>query len=137
MGIPGSVVKDWLSELPWKMQTVLLAGFRGCDGKNKEDPSKPLARMLRMVILKDADPTTSFMDADISEMAEHIKKFVGDLDHYPMHWLLHFTHACEIVGYFHPDKEIQLFFLNFYMTICIKGLHMGIESEQQLIERLS
>lgn len=28
-------------------------------------------------------------------------EFLASIDHYPNHWLLHFMHACEIVGYKH------------------------------------
>jgi hypothetical protein len=128
-----TVVEQWVSELSYKMQTVLLAGFRGCDGKNKEDVSKPLSRYLRSIILKNADITTKFMVDDI--MHNEIDAFIEDIDSYPMHWLLHFTHACEIVGYKHPEIEVRKKFNNIYNKICWQ-FHMNPETEPQLDFRL-
>ncbi len=45
-----SVVKYWITELSWKQQTVILSALRGCDGKSKEDISKPVTRFFRHLI---------------------------------------------------------------------------------------
>ncbi len=130
------VVQSWLSSLSWKMQTVLLSALRGCDGKHKEDASKPFTRKYRSVILHNAGgvQTESKFMADFVSEADLIR-FCSNLDHYPMHWLVHFTHAVEIVGYYHPDREIKEFWFGVYKNI-VDALHFNVESRAQLNWRL-
>ncbi len=131
-----SAVQPWLSKLSWKTQTVLLSALRGCDGKEKEDYSKPFTRKFRSVVLFDAgasDVPNSFMHDSVGE--ENVVKFISNLDHYPMHWLIHFTHAIEIIGYYHPHPRIKDFWFTMYVNIT-HALHFNIETKAQLEERL-
>lgn len=129
-----SVVQSWLSALTWKQQTVLLAGFRGCDGKPKEDPSKKLARALRGTILRSAHAGYGrFMVQEFD--FQDVMAVASDLDHYPMHWVMHFAHACEIVGYKHPDIKVRGQWLRTYLAI-VSALHLNPETEEQLDNRL-
>jgi len=132
-----SVVKPWLSLCSLKQQTVLLSALRGCDGKMKEDYSKPFTRKLRGVLLFNAGgiQTAGKFMADFVGGTE-ITKFVSNLDHYPMHWLLHFLHAAEIIGYKHPEKEIREWWFFLYKEIT-NAIHLNIETEKQLDERLA
>lgn len=131
-----SVVREWIAELPFKMQAVLLSALRGCDGKPKEDPSKKLTRALRGVMLYPAvseRPDNSFMGGDLD--GNHIDVFLKNLDHYPVHWLLHFAHACEIVGYFHPDAVTRAGWYGLYAEVG-DALHLRPETKDQLCVRL-
>lgn len=139
-----TVVQDWLSNCTLKQQTVLLCALRGCDGVSKEDPSKTFVRQYRRLILRDAGPP----DADFMKfydpsdrgykMSFHdlVGVFASDIDHYPMHWLMHFIHAMEIVGYKHPDTTILGQAHYFYITLA-DALHLTIETEEDLDERLA
>lgn len=134
-----SVVQEWVSGLTLKQQTVLLSALRGCDGKPKEDVSKPLTRAFRGTILHSADPgnrtnPTSFMGTD-KYLVENRLHFLNNLDPYPVHWLMHFAHACEIVGYKHPDKETRIEWQSLYEQICL-ALHVAPELEEELDRRL-
>lgn len=132
-----SVVKEWLDVCTLKQQTVLLSALRGCDGKMKEDYSKPLTRKFRSVILKNAGGVQkqgNFMHDSVGDVDEI--KFISNLDHYPMHWLLHFLHAIEIVGYKHPDKESRCYWHKLYLMI-VDALHLSPESEETLDARLA
>lgn len=134
-----SVVRPWLSETcTFKQQTVLLSALRGGDGIPKEDRSKKFTRKLRNTLLYAADqasPTTpgTFMYNVVT--GEEIVEFCNLLDHYPMHWLMHFIHAVEIVGYKHPKKEERAWWIWFYYQLC-EGLHMHSESEAEVDQRL-
>lgn len=134
-----SVVQDWVSICcTWKQQTVLLAGLRGCDGLPKHDPSKQFTKKMRAVLLKNADPTSSFMPCGEGE--ESIADFFidcsrGGLDAYPVHWLMHFLQAAEIIGYKHPDEETRAYWIHFYLA-GVTALHLNPESEEQLDKRL-
>jgi hypothetical protein len=121
-----NVVQDWVGEgLTLKQQTVVLSAIRGCDGAPKDDLSKPFVRALRSTVLKNAvDGECSFMGSDID--SAQIKRFLKALDPYPMHWLLHFTHAVECVGYGHPDHVIAKWWDRLYCDIC-HALHFKPE----------
>lgn len=133
----GYVVRDWIRELSWKQQTVLLSSIRGCDGAPKHDDHKAFVRPLRGIILKNAEPENeddTFMNhPDEGE----INEFAHDLDDYPMHWLVHFIHAVEIVGYKHPESSTREFWRNLYETICREAFHMTPESALRMERRLS
>lgn len=129
-----SVVQPWLMDhCTWKMQTVLLTSFRGCDGAMKDDHGKAFTRLMRAVVLKNADPNTTFFPKEIKTAIFDL--FFNDMDHYPVHWFMHLLHAAEIVGYKCPHKEAQEFWKKFYLRGCHE-LHVGIETEHQLDDRL-
>ena len=132
------VVLGWVSKCTLKQQTVLLSAIRGCDGVAKNDISKKFVRKYRNVILKDAAPLpekseVSFMMDAVTD--EDIKIFLKQPDVYPLHWLMHFIHAIEIIGYNHPDSEVSSFWLTLYMDMC-NMLHVNPESKEQNDERL-
>lgn len=132
-----TVVQDWVSHLPFRMQAVLLSALRGCDGKPKEDPSKKLTRKLRGVMLHPAFSDVAlgtFLNDEVRK--EHVAHFLRNLDPYPMHWLMHFAHATEIVGYYHPDDEIRRWWQGIYGGIC-EAMHLVPEPKEMLDHRLS
>lgn len=120
-----SVVQDWVTSMTLKQQTVVLSAIRGCDGAPKDDPSKPFVRALRSTVLKNAvEGPCSFMSD--RPTINDIEVFVKSFDHYPVHWLMHFIHAVECVGYGHSNKQISGWWLAFYHRIC-HALHVGVE----------
>jgi len=135
-----SVVQEWINNLSWKQQTVLLAAFRGCDGLPKSDPSKRFTKQIREVILKNADPTSTFIESGLEYDLSYVKDFFidcsrGGIDAYPVHWMMHFLQAAEVIGYKHPDSKIRKYWLEFYLS-GIRALHVNPESEKQLDQRL-
>lgn len=66
---------------------------------------------------------------------EDVEKFVNQLDHYQMHWLMHFLHAVEIVGYHHPHAELRAWWHDLYLTI-VDALHLRPESFEDNQTRL-
>ncbi len=112
-----NVVQDWVGTMTLKQQTVVLSAIRGCDGAAKDSLSKPFVRALREIVLRNAvDGECSFMGSYID--GAQINTFVKSLDPYPMHWLMHFTHAVECVGYGHPDRIIARWWRGLYLDIC-------------------
>lgn len=122
-----SVVQDWVTYMTLKQQTVVLSAIRGCDGAPKDDPSKPFVRALRSTVLKNAveGPCSFMVGGEIS--FDDIEVFVKSFDHYPMHWLMHFIHAVECIGYGHPNEQTSGWWLAFYYRIC-RALHVNVES---------
>ena len=129
-----NVVQDWVGGLTLKQQTVVLSAIRGCDGAPKDDLSKPFVRALRATVLENAvDGECSFMGSYID--SAQTKAFLKALDPYPMHWLLHFTHAVECVGYGHPNLAVAAWWENLYLSIC-NALHFMPESLETWERRL-
>ena len=132
---PCSVVHEWMNSLTFKQQTVVLVALRGFDGVGKGDPSKPLIKALRATVLKNANPAArDFMHVNLSW--GQVTAFLERESHsYPLHWVMHFAHAAEIVGYKHPDARTREWWLSFYIEVC-HVLHVNPESEEQMDERL-
>lgn len=135
-----TVIRPWVSELPWKQQGVLLCACRGVDGFPKEHVSKPLTRAYRQTLMLCADMDlaatgSAFMSTQPldRELADNFMNF--QLDSYPMHWLLHFIHAIEIVGYKHPIPSTRKFWFDLYIRI-VKSLHLHPEAEWEMDNRL-
>lgn len=131
-----NVVQEWASELPFRMQTVMLSALRGCDGIPKEDVSKKITRKFRGCLLrsahKDISPK-SFMHDGLED--GDLATFFKGMDHYPTHWLFHLLHATEIMGYYHPIQEVSGFWRWFYLT-AVDSLHLMPESKSDLENRL-
>ena len=128
-----SVVKDWVSNLTWKQQTVLFCALRGCDTAEKNDPAKFIVRNLRGTVLNNAGtPDGEFMQYTEVNLVDFTK---NNLDAYPIHFILHVAHAAEIIGYKHPDPEVRAYWYNVYETI-VHAFHMNVESVQQMEYRL-
>lgn len=136
-----SVIKEWVSELPFTQQALLMLALRGADGMPKHNTAKNVVHYLRDVILHAAYPDydgtpEGFMRADYENFGLVVKMFWGDTDAYPMHFLMHLIHAAEVVGYNHPNKTMRGQWLAFYELAC-KNLHMNPESKRQLNSRLA
>ncbi|WP_218280273.1 hypothetical protein [Verrucomicrobium spinosum] len=143
-----SVVQEWPSKLPMMQQTVLLCALRGPDGLRKESPAKAVLRAYRRVILLSAMDGLVLADAYVpgggsftgpcshpDRLQGAMRDFIRGVDEMPHHFLMHFIHAVEIVGYKHPDPLVAGEWGAFYTALC-KGLHMNEETMEQLDHRL-
>jgi hypothetical protein len=136
-----SIIQDWAACLGLRHQGVLVSAIRGCDSAEREDCSKILVRMYRGVLLvphcKDITKAASFMiPFDYDVWLNAASDFLRSIDHYPNHWILHWIHACEIVGYKHPDEYVGGAFREMYYKL-VKKFHMLSESEDMLDNRLN
>lgn len=132
---PCSVVRPWINNLSFKQQTVLLTALRGVDGKEKQDASKPFCKAMRMTILQNVSPGCgTFMSFEIT--GDDVAKFSENIDHYPIHWVLHFIHAAEIIGYHCPHSLLGNWWKNFYLTL-VNAMHLQPETLEDLEVRLS
>jgi len=134
-----SILQDWVMELGLRHQGVLVSAVRGCDTSPKHDPSKLLVRCLRAAILNPHAPTgvapRTFIEiVDPYELFARMGAFSAD--HLPHHYVMHLVHAVEILGYKHPDDVQRGAWYWFYARLC-KGLHLPLESEEKLDDRLN
>lgn len=137
----GGVLRPWVRVLPLRFQGVLLTAIRGCDGAPKEDPSKSLSRMIRRAILNPADPRESlksggFFGFDKDRLLSDLKDLFHSLDQYPLHYVMHLCHACQVIGYCHPHGHYQEFFTNVYYLFCCT-FHLEPETYNQMEVRLT
>ena len=136
-----SVLEEWVEELPFTQQALLLLATRGADGMPKYNAAKQMVYYLRGVVLKAAYPDFYLMDGFMSKRIDEsfdksIDDFFRDTDTYPMHFLMHLIHAYEVVGYSHPDEQTRFWFYKFYSKAC-KAFHMNPETKEELNKRLS
>lgn len=136
---PKSVLKPWVSDLTLQMQGTLLTAVRGPDNEEKHSPTKQVVRALRAVILNNAKTLgldDVFMgDGSGEPTSEQADAFFASWDQCPLHWLFHFLHAAEIVGYCHPNPRIRDFWLAFYRR-AVDALHLEPESKETMLKRL-
>ena len=150
------VLQDWVLELPFMQQTVLLTAIRGPDNTPKYGPVKMLIRWYRRCVLLSAldgcvlgDPChcgggsftgPSFPAAECqggweNSMNDIVDEYLRHVDALPHHFHLHFMHAAEIVGYKHSDPRIQIWWLGLYDRLA-RDMHLRPELEADLDERL-
>lgn len=137
---PQSIVQDWVMCLGLRLQGVLISAVRGCDTAERHDNSKVLARIFRGEILRthigDASKCKSFiLVATIPDTVKRMQDLLNDCDHYPQHYVMHFIHAAEILGYCHPEPEKRDLWHNFYQVACRK-YHLRPETQSEMLARL-
>jgi hypothetical protein len=132
------ILRPWLNDIPFKMQAILLSALRGCDGVSKNDPSKPLIRHLRYLILLPADPMWEEAGSTFfghQPTPDQVKAFWDCIDQYPLHFFMHLLGAIQCLGYKHPDPAVQEFWFGLY----VKGvgkLYLNIETQDHFNTRL-
>lgn len=139
-----NILRDWVIDgrLSLKMQAVLLASIRGCDGAPKDDASKALIWALRADILWPSNPKDNLYDPKgfmgyKPDLDDRVKELFSSLDQYPFHFIMHLTHAAEILGYYHPDQDKAFWWLSIYQAICRHHCHMHPETEEDIRKRLA
>lgn len=146
-----SVLQDWVMELPYMQQSVLIAAVRGPDGIKKDHPVKVLCRWLRRSFMISAfdrraklDPyeegggsfTGPCRNNTVRDIGHALELYVRSIDELPHHFQLHFMHTAEILGYKHPVMWIRIWWMSCYFTI-VNDAHLRPESVEDMDKRLS
>lgn len=138
-----SIMQPWTTEIGLRHQGVLVSAMRGCDDAIRHDQSKMAQRLLRGAILiphagRNVRPAAYIVIEPNEELwFETMHKFSASWDHYPNHYVMHFIHAAEIIGYFGPAAEpvFAARWHKWYETAC-HILHVNPETPAQLSARL-
>lgn len=131
------VFKDWVIELPWRMQSVLMTATRGPDGPVRYPDIKVLNRWIRDKLFNDADPSNPFImhpdDPDVLLIIEQLGK---ELEYTTVHYYCHVVHALEIIAYEHPVYDVQDAAYRLYYELGPVLMHMKPELKHEHWERL-
>jgi len=150
-----SVLQDWVHNLTFMQQSVLIAAVRGPDGLRKDHCSKVLCRWLRRCFLFSAFQRRPYdnpwelgggsftgpsclPEGDFLwevPMDKAVEEYLRHVDEMPHHFQLHFMHAAEILGYKHENLRIRAWWHRTYITL-VNDAHLWPESEAQMDRRL-
>jgi hypothetical protein len=142
--MPNNILHDWVMELGLRHQGVLLSAMRGCDIAPRHDPSKVAQRILRGAVLiphggRSIRPQSYItIEPSLVRWEIAMNSFSANWDHYPNHYVLHFVHAAEIIGYYGPVEEpvYSLRWQDWYKQACLI-MHVNPETKEQLDHRLN
>lgn len=139
-----SILLDWVQALGLRHQGVIVSAMRGCDVAPRHDPSKLAQRILRASVLlphagRFTDPRTYItQEPNRDRWWAAVRPFLRSWDHYPNHYVWHFIHASQVVGYCgpaqHPVHADR--WLEFYLLAC-RRQHVRPESANQMNDRLN
>jgi len=127
----GNVLQDWMGELPWKQQSVILSSLRGPDTHRPENVKK-ITRWLRTITQNNADSLTDYMK-DVG--LPNFESLRTELEFCTIHYFCHLLHTFEIIGYKHPNSEIRNLSRNYYEGL-VNALHLNPETNEQMNKRL-
>lgn len=140
------LLQDWVKNLNFMQQSVLLTGIRAPDTLSKSHPAKLLCRWYRRCILTCAFCRVVHSTAheycggkftgSILNVDEVAKNYLINVDEIPHHYHLHLVHGAQIIGYKHPIPDIKYWWFDFYMK-AVNDMHLYPESEKQMDYRLA
>lgn len=128
-----SVVQSWMSNLTMKQQTAVLSALRGPD-TNSSDDIKVVVKILRAIVLENADMTSEYMEFDKNTLQIPSKRNIEAL---PLHYFVHLTQALHIISKLHPIEKIRNIFKPIYDIFLNNILHLNDESVDALNSRLA
>lgn len=141
-----SVLNDWMHDISFMQQAVLLAMVRNADGIGKHHPQKELIKWYRRCILKSAfdqaqlwSPTTpggGSFTGPVADIEAALDQFIWARDEMTLHYFLHAMHAFQILGYHYPLEEHREFWHRAYMRM-VDACHLMPESKELMDMRLS
>lgn len=131
-----SVLQPWVQELPWKMQSVLIASMRGPDDVKTVEVKK-LSRWLRITCQENADPNHTFMKVEGgSEPEVGASELSDELEYRSWHYMSHLLYALEIISYHGPTAEARRFAEGWYVFIVHDVMHLVPETQKSMDDRL-
>lgn len=110
-----TVLQDWVCKLNFKQQTGLISAIRGFDGEEGESfgySLKDITKMVRGVILKNADSSTKFMSLsplNKSDVVDTLVKWTENKEDW--HWLNHIVMALHTISLYHYNEYTKLYYL--------------------------
>lgn len=126
-----SVLQPWVMQLGWKMQSILLSGFRGPD--DAELPAtKAVNRWLRTVSQNNADPSKDYMRQDTLPTDLQLCE---ELEWRSCHYTHHLADALRIVAIYHPQIGERTKAFIYHNRIAEEIFHFMPEPDDVFIAR--
>jgi hypothetical protein len=97
-----AVLQEWVMQIGWKEQSILLSGFRGPDDRGDMASIKAVNRWLRRESQNNADPSKDYMRQDALPSKEALCE---ELEHCTAHYVHHFADSLRVMALHHPDIE--------------------------------
>ena len=126
-----SVLQDWVMEMPWKCQSILLSGLRGTDS-NQPPAIKAVTRWLRTISQNNADPSKGYMQQD--KLPSPLE-LCDELEYQTCHFVHHLADALRTVGIWHYNDCIKERAWQYHYLIAEELFHFVPESRDNFIER--
>lgn len=98
-----SVLQQWVMDLSWKQQSILISGMRGPD-TGPVPHIKSVNRWMRTVSQNNADPSKNYMKQAPLPAPETL---CVELQFLPCHYVHHLADALAVVAYGHPDMNVK------------------------------
>lgn len=136
-----NIIQNWVSDLGLRHQGVIVSAVRGCDTLPKEAAAKTLSRFFRGSVLNAHCGSVKGAKTYMAEPEDEIEfqrvaaRFFQEWDSLPFHYVMHFVHAAEIVGYYREDW-LGVLWKDFYLRACRK-MHITPETKDELDARLN
>jgi len=127
-----SVLKPWVMEMGWKMQSILLSGLRAPDFPTVA--TKKICRWMRAECQNNADPSKGYMEPQaLSDKL--VDDCMEELEYLPCHYVHHFADALAVVAYHHPDEKACGFALSVHDLVAEEIFHFRPETREQFMKR--
>lgn len=140
-----TVLQEWVSDLTFMQQSVLISAVRAPDTLRKTHPAKLLMRWYRRCVMVCAfdriehrtpdEPCGGKYTGAIEDVDALAQEYQVNVDELPHHFHLHLLHAAEIIAYHHPVSSVAAWWNGFYRR-GVNDMHLGIESPNEMDERL-
>ena len=129
-----SVLQDWVGECTLKQQTTLLSVIRGSD--NECVSAKNITKMLRYLILTNADKGTEFMSDNILSTGK-VVKYLKDNYGSNKHWVEHIVYAGFVIGKYSSNPYAKRYWLTVAGSVnnWIRKLEVIDKQKQRAIDK--
>jgi hypothetical protein len=127
------VLQDWVSNVGYKMQSILISGLRAPDQKTKA--TKKCIRWLRARCQINADPAKeSYMETVFPDDIM-IDAAMDELEYCPVHYVHHFADSMAVLGYHHPDPNVCKTALKIHNLVAVELFHFHPETKEEFLIR--
>jgi hypothetical protein len=125
------VLQPWLSKLSFKEQTGLLSAIRGIDDKDDDElypELKNVTKMIRFIVLKNADDKTEFMTTEVNDPKDMVialnihAEQIKNSKYEQGHWYQHILMAVRTILKKHPSPYIRFYWSGFYGQLKITDI---------------
>jgi hypothetical protein len=126
-----SVLQPWVMAMGWKMQSILLSGFRGPD--DAELPAtKAVNRWIRTISQNNADPSKDYMRQD--KLPTDLE-LCEELEWRSCHYVHHLADSLRVVAIFHPNLGERTKAFIYHHRIAEEIFHFEIEVDEIFLKR--